>query len=43
MVNRIRSWCFWLITRGGDVPAEVSFAVSDYYKHWKKNDQVMPF
>lgn len=33
---------FWLITRGGDVPAEVSFAVSDYYKHWK-NDQVMPF
>ncbi|USD34735.1 MULTISPECIES: lysozyme inhibitor LprI family protein [Vibrio] len=33
---------FWLITRGGDVPAELSFAVTDYYKHWK-NDQVVPF
>ncbi|WP_237767881.1 lysozyme inhibitor LprI family protein [Vibrio bivalvicida] len=33
---------FWLITRGGEVPAELSYAVTDYYQHWK-NDQVVPF
>jgi len=33
---------FWLITRGGEVPAELSYAVTDYYQHWK-NNQVVPF
>ncbi|KJY86838.1 hypothetical protein TW84_18640 [Vibrio neptunius] len=33
---------FWLITRGGWVPAELSYAVKDYYQHWKDN-QVVPF
>ncbi|KEI71450.1 hypothetical protein GV64_12485 [Endozoicomonas elysicola] len=32
----------WLITRGGHVPAELSYAVKDYYQHWK-NNQVVPF
>ncbi|NOI74274.1 DUF1311 domain-containing protein [Vibrio coralliilyticus] len=33
---------FWLITRGGWVPAELSYAVKDYHQHWKDN-QVVPF
>ena len=33
---------FWLITRGGDVPAEKSQAITDYYHHWK-NGKVVKF
>lgn len=33
---------FWLITRGGNVPAELSYAVKDYYRHWQ-NDEVVKF